>query len=182
MKIAVVNDEGRVLQIIELSAQQATYTPSAGTYAIGCAPPDMDYYWDGSKFLPMGAAPSMHHHFDYTSRSWIDLRTLDEIKTQKWAEIKLQRDQVEFGGFEFEGGVYDSDRVAQTRISGAVLSGAGQIWTLADNTTRTLTADQLQLLYQALQAHVSTVHERGRIARQLICSAETREQVESVEF
>ena len=111
-----------------------------------------------------------------------DSRTLDEIKAQKWAEIKSMRDQLEFGGFEFNGGIYDSDQVSQGRIMGAAVAGVDQTWTLADNTTVELSASQLQQLYAALQAHIASVHERGRIARQLIFDAETIEQVEAVQL
>ena len=61
-------------------------------------------------------------------------------------------------------------------------SGIDQTWTLADNTTVELSASQLQQLYAALQAHIASVHERGRIARQLVFEAETREQVEAVQL
>ena len=63
---------------------------------------------------------------------------------------------------------------------GAALAGVDQVWTLADNTTVELSASQLQQLYAALQSHIASVHERGRIARQLIYEAETKEQVEAV--
>ena len=65
---------------------------------------------------------------------------------------------------------------------GAASAGVDQTWTLADNTTAELSASQLQQLYAALQAHIAGVHERGRIARQLIFDAETREQVEAVQL
>ena len=123
-----------------------------------------------------------HHSFNYETRQWIDNRTLDEIKAQKWVEIKSQRDQLEFGGFEFDGGIYDSDQVSQSRVMGAAVAGVDQVWTLADNTTVELSASQLQQLYAALQAHIASVHERGRIARQLIFEAETKEQVEAVQL
>ena len=120
--------------------------------------------------------------FDYIIKQWIDPRTLDEIKAQKWAEIKSQRDQLEFGGFEFEGNIYDSDQVSQGRILGAASTGVDQIWTLADNTKVELSASQLQQLYAALQSHIASVHERGRIARQAIYDAETKEEVEAVQL
>lgn len=126
--------------------------------------------------------PSENHIYDYDLRVWVDPRTLDEIKAQRWAEIKSQRDQLEFGGFEFDGGIYDSDQVSQSRIMGAAVAGVDQVWTLADNTTVDLSASQLQQLYAALQAHIASVHERGRIARQLIFDAETKEQVEAVQL
>ncbi|WP_340247572.1 DUF4376 domain-containing protein, partial [Bacillus subtilis] len=96
--------------------------------------------------------------------------------------IKQQRDQFEYGGFEFDGGIYDSDQVSQGRIMGAAVAGVDQIWTLADNTTIDLSASQLQQLYAALQAHIANAHERGRIARQKIEAALTYEEIEAVNF
>ncbi|MDN8510691.1 DUF4376 domain-containing protein, partial [Acinetobacter baumannii] len=126
--------------------------------------------------------PSPYHIFNYDIKQWIDPRSLDEIKTQKWAEIKVMRDQLEFGGFEFEGNIYDSDQVSQGRIMGAAAAEVDQTWTLADNSTVELTAQQLKELYAALQAHIAGVHERGRIARQKIETALTYEEIEAVNF
>ena len=144
--------------------------------------PNLSDYWDGGAFVSIGEPPSTHHIFDYNIKQWIDPRTLDEIKAQKWSEIKSQRNAMEFGGFEFEGNIYDSDQVSQGRIMGASLAGVDQVWTLADNTTVVLSALQLQQLYAVLQAHVASVHERGRIARLAIDCAETKEQVEAVQL
>lgn len=142
-----------------------------------------DYYdFDQHLFINIGDAPSPHFIFDYEIKQWIDPRTLDEIKAKKWSDIKAMRNQLEFGGFEFEGNIYDSNQVSQGRIMGAAAAGVDQVWTLADNTTASLTASQLQQLYAALQAHIASVHERGRIARQLIFDAETKEQVELVQL
>ena len=126
--------------------------------------------------------PASYMVFDYGAKQWSDLRTLDEIKAEKWAEIKIHRDQLEFGGFEFEGNVYDSDQVSQGRIMGAAAAGVDQTWTLANNTTVELTAQQLKELYMALQIHIASVHEKGRIARLAIESAETKEEVEAIQF
>ena len=123
-----------------------------------------------------------HHSFNYETRQWIDNRTLDEIKAQKWDEIKSQRDSLEFGGFEFEGNTYDSDQVSQGRIMGAASAGIDQIWTLADNTTVDLTGLQLQQLYATLQVHIASVHERGRKARLAVESAETKEEVVAIQL
>ena len=126
--------------------------------------------------------PSDTHDYDYVNHLWVDKRTLEQTKEIKWESIKLERNKLEFGGFEFEGNTYDSDQVSQGRIMGAAIAGVGQDWTLADNTTVELSASQLQQLYAALQAHIASVHERGRISRQLIFEAETKEEVEAVIF
>lgn len=145
---------------------------------------DRTDYFDSNihAFVPIGDAPTDNHKFDYTTKQWLDTRTLDEIKTQRWAEIKSQRDRLEFGGFEFEGKIYDSDQVSQGRIMGAAAAVVDQIWTLANNSTVELSASQLQQLYVALQVHVASVHERGRIARVAIETASTKEEVERIQL
>lgn len=142
-----------------------------------------DYYVkDGEAKRIPNAPDNIFCIFDALSEQWIDPRSLDDIKAQKWDVIKSQREQLEFGGFEFEGDTYDSDQVSQGRIMGAAVAGIDQVWTLADNTTVELSALQLQQLYAALQAHIASVHERGRIARQLIFEAETKEEVEAIQL
>ena len=126
--------------------------------------------------------PASYMVFDYVTKQWSDSRTLDEIKAQKWTEIKQQREQLEFGGFEFEGNIYDSDQVSQGRIMGAALAGVDQVWTLADNTTVELSATQLHQLYATLQAHIASAHARGRIARLAIDNALTKEDIEAVQL
>ena len=141
-------------------------------------------YWDFNldQFVSIGNPPTPNHTFDYVIKEWVDLRTLDEIKAHKWAEIKTQRDQLEFGGFEFEGNTYDSDQVSQGRILGAALAGAEQVWTTVANSTVTLTGPKLLELYDALQVHVASVYERGRVAREAINAATAKEEVEEIQL
>lgn len=185
MKRVLLNDDASILSVLEGNQELISLnTPSDAKFV-----DDVNYvlstdYFDAKskKFVSIGDPPTHNHTFDYTSKQWIDPRTLDDLKALKWAEIKSQRNQLEFGGFEFEGNVYDSDQVSQGRIMGAVSAGVDRAWTLADNTTVSLTASQLQQLYAALQAHIASVHERGRIARQLIFEAETKEEVEAIQL
>ncbi|NLN56481.1 MAG: DUF4376 domain-containing protein [Gammaproteobacteria bacterium] len=185
MKRVFLNDDASILSVLEGNQELIRLnTPKDAKFVDGIEYISNTDYFDGdaNKFVSIGDPPSPHHTFDYTTKQWTDSRSLDEIKAQKWAEIKYERDRIEFGGFEFEGGVYDSDQVSQGRIMGAAVAGVDQVWTLADNTTVELTALQLQQLYAALQTHIAGVHERGRIARQLIFEAETKEQVEAIQL
>lgn len=177
---AIISKRGELLQLIYADEETvALNTPKDG-FAVDDPPKSNMFYQDG--WLEMPAQPTSYHIFNYDTKQWIDPRSLDEIKAQKWAEIKAQRDQLEFGGFEFKGGIYDSDQVSQGRIMGAAVAGIDQTWTLTNNTTVELTALQLQQLYDALQTHIAGVHERGRIARQLIFEAETQDQVEAIQL
>lgn len=180
MTAIVKKATGQLIKSISAPDDVVEMNTPEGCLAVEDPPESNMYYQDG--WVAMPAQPTPYHTFDYSIKQWIDPRTLDEIKAQKWAEIKSGRDSIEFGGFEFDGGIYDSDQVSQGRIMGAAAAGLDQVWTLADNTTVELSASQLQQLYAALQAHIASVHERGRIARQLIFEAETKEQVEAVQL
>ena len=176
----IVNSFGKPHYTISGNEEIVALNTPPGCIAVE-DPPNSNMFYQGG-WVDMPPQPSPHHTFDYITKQWIDQRSLDEIKTQKWVEIKSQRDQIEFGGFEFEGNIYDSNQVSQGRIMGAAGAGIDQTWTLANNTTVELTAQQLKELYAALQAHIASVHERGRIARQLIYESETKEQVESIQL
>ena len=177
---AIISNNGKILQMIYANEETVVLNTPKDGFAVDDPPKSNMFYQDG--WVEMPAQPSPYFIFDYEIKQWIDPRSLDEIKAQKWAEIKSQRDQIEFGGFEFEGNIYDSNQVSQGRIMGAAGAGTDQTWTLANNTTVELTAQQLKELYAALQAHIAGVHERGRIARQLVFEAETKEQVESIQL
>lgn len=177
---AIISNNGELLKTVSGNDEIVKLNTPKGCLAVEDPPVPNMYYRDG--WVAMPAQPTQHHIFNYDLKEWVDPRTLDEIKAQKWAEIKSERDSLEFGGFEFEGNTYDSDQASQGRIMVAAVAGVDQVWTLADNTTAELSASQLQQLYAALQAHIASVHERGRIARQLIFDAETKEQVEAVQL
>lgn len=181
----LLNNNGSILSTLSGDADLVSLNTAENAIYVDSveAVDNSDYYdFDLHSFIPIGEAPSSNHTFDYVIKEWVDLRTLDEIKAQKWDEIKTQRDQLEVGGFEFEGGIYDSDQVSQGRIMGAALAGVEQAWTVADNSIVTLTGSKLLELYQALQAHVSNVHDRGRIAREAINTATTKEEVEEIQL
>lgn len=160
--------------VVEMNTPEDCYTTSD--------PPDRGMLHVGGEWLYIPSSPGEGFVFDYATRTWSDTRTLNQIREAHWVKVKSQRDSLEFGGFEFEGGIYDSDQVSQGRILGAVLAGLPQIWTLANNTTVSLSAEQLKSLYAALQMHVAVAHERGRIAREAIQAATTKEQIEAIMF
>lgn len=142
--------------------------------------PDVGMYYLGGKWNYIQPAPGEGHVFDYNSHTWLDVRTLSDVRAAHWNRLKSIRDQLEFGGFEYNGNIYDSDQVSQGRIMGAALAGVDQVWTTADNSTVSLTGAELLELYQALQAHIASVHERSRTARLAVEGATTKEEVESI--
>lgn len=129
--------------------------------------------------------PSRVHKFDYDKKEWI--LTLDDAKDAKWEEIKSMREAEEFGGFEWLGYVFDSDALSQQRISSAVQLATLDMemsieWTLADNSTKIFTAIEMIEIGKALANHVTGLHERGRILRSQVKSAENIAMVESISW
>lgn len=177
----IVDKLGRIVSKVSGDAEIIRLNTPEGCVAVA-DPPSAGMYYSGYAWEYIPPSPGSGFSFDYASKSWIDTRTLDDVRGYKWNEIKMQRDQLEFGGFEYKGNIYDSDQVSQGRIMGAAIAGVDQVWTLANNTTVDLTGDELKELYAALQMHVASLHERGRIARFNIDVALTPQDIEAVEL
>lgn len=176
---AIISKHGQLLFTISGNADTIALNTPEGCFAVD-DPPRSGMIRTENVWEDIPQSPSPHHEFDYAARRWIDNRTLEQIKEHAWEVIKQQRDALEFGGFEFGGNIYDSDQVSQGRIMGAAMAGLQQTWTLADNTTVDLSAEQLEQLYVALQMHVAAAHERGRIARTSIDTASSKAEVDAI--
>lgn len=176
---AIISKDGELLFTIQSNTETVSLNIPVDGFAVD-DPPNNNMYYVDENWVDMPQQPSPHYIFHYGLKQWIDPRTIEQFKEQHWQKIKAERDSLEFGGFEFESNIYDSDLTSQSRIMGAASTQVDQIWTIANNEMVELTALQLSQLYQTLQAHIATIHERGRIARQLVYEATTIEQVEEI--
>lgn len=152
----------------------------------GAIDPNTHYFSDGA-VIQMPPKPSSNHRFNYTTKQWEDPRTLDDLKGEKWRNIKFNRDAAEYGGFTWDGSVFDSDAISQQRIAGAVQLAQMNpafttVWTLADNTTRTLNAQDMFAVGLALGAHVSGVFSHGMALRAQIDASTTAQEVEAIHW
>ena len=178
---AIISKHGELLFAIQGSAETVLLNTPPDGFAVD-EPPNRNMYYMGDNWVDMPPQSSLHCTFNYETKQWIDERSIELVKDQHWQKIKAERDAFEFGGFEFDGGVYDSDLTSQNRIMGASAAGIPQSWTLRDNSVVDLTSQQLNELYASLQAHIAQSHERGRIARELINNATTKEDIELIVF
>lgn len=114
---------------------------------------------------------------------------LETIKRQKWMEIKQARDLVEFGTFAWNGNIFDGDQLSQQRIGQAaqqaMLAKASEIaytqeWTLHDNTTIVLSADDMISIALAMGEHINTAHSKARLLRNQLDAATTPEEVSAI--
>ncbi|MDR1702319.1 MAG: DUF4376 domain-containing protein [Sporomusaceae bacterium] len=117
--------------------------------------------------------------------------TLQEIRNKKRQKINAIRNAKEQGVFYFAGKPFDSDSVSAQRIAVAAqnalvakIVGAEFAieWTLADNSTITLNADEMLAVSQALAVHAATVHTTAKNLKDVINAAATQEEVENISW
>lgn len=152
---------------------------------------DRYYYVDTAtqQVVPIPAAPSEAHEFNYTTKSWdVDI---GDARALAWSKAKERRAATLENGFTWNGYVFDSDPTSQQLIQGAVLSaqvaaseGAAfsKTWTLADNTNVTIDGPTMILIGKAMDAHVEKCYVAGQLARQQINDALTATDAMSVDY
>lgn len=204
MRYAAYIDDGSIVQLLDGPREDIQRTCERHGWrfveiAPGARVSDISHYVVGGQLVAytpdqLHARQNPPHprcRWSKAEMRWIDLRSLDEIKADRWTAIKAARDAAEAAGFDTPFGRFDSDPASQGKIIGAVTAaqlalGVGapwQIdWTLQDNTVVRLDAPAMIAVGQALMVHVDAVHERGRTLREAIDAAQTAAEVETVSW
>ena len=104
--------------------------------------------------------------------------TLEEVQTDKWTEIKQAREVAKYQPLLYLGALFDFDAEAQNNINGAVQAAQSAMiasqamppitWTLADNTTKNLTAQELLAIPFAGVYRTGAIYDKARILREEI--------------
>lgn len=151
-----------------------------------------DYYVNGSGVVQATPArPSEHMTWDWQSFTWADQRTLAQLREVKWEEIKTAREDYIGSGVATPYGTFDSKEKDRANITDAVLmlqtlTALGQPgtinFTLADNSTVTLTAGQMVEVGLLLGARVQEAHATARTLRQQIDAAGSPSAVAAVSW
>lgn len=191
MTVAVIHDDDGKITILRSGRESGVRTDAEATgqgYVITEDDVDPEQHYvrvSTDEIVSYPARPSQAHFFNYNTETW-EL-SLEVAKSQKWDELKLDREDQEFGTFTWNGWEFDADADSQARINAAVQAAIlddtyTDTWTLADNSTQALTATQLKDAGKALADHIKAAHERGRILRQQVNNATTVEQLEAISW
>lgn len=115
-------------------------------------------------------------------------RTLEEVKADKIAELKAERDSKEVEPIEYNGNSYDYDDKARDRINAAIIAlelqgeGATIEWTTADSADTPVTANDLKMIIAAVVVRSNKLHNAYRVAKGKVEAATTAAEVEDVTF
>lgn len=141
--------------------------------------------------IPQRPDNGSYWRYKYYDGVWVDTRNIEELKIAKWIEIKAARDAAEFSTFTWDNSVFDCTPVSQARIQGGVqlaqiaLASSTPfsiVWTLADNTTRTLNATEMIAVGEALASKVIAAHSKARIIRLSIEAAQSKEEIAAINW
>lgn len=112
------------------------------------------------------------------------LPSLGEVKAEKIAELKMLRDTQEVADIQVNGYLYDYDEKARERINAAIialdLTGGTITWTLADNTDKEVSANDLRFVIAMVAQRSNELHVKYRQLKERVENATTKEQVEVI--
>lgn len=183
----IVTSDGGVVRYG--NAEVLPEPPQGCLRLIGILPPCAPSYWGGEAFILKPPPPSAYHIFDYTTKQWVDSRTLDDHKSAKWKEIKRQRDVAEFATFTYNNMEFDGDLDAQRRLTAYISVSKSSIaagqpfeaeFTLANNTNVTLTAQDFVGIELAKVQAVAATFNHASALRAQIDAATTVQEVEDI--
>lgn len=136
-----------------------------------------------------GMAPSSNHIFDYSTKQWVDLRSLSDLKIAVWTSIKASRDAAISAPLSTPYGIFDCKPKDRTNITDAVLllqtlASVGTPttieFTLANNTTVTLTTAEMVTVGLLLGQKVQAAHAQARNLRAQIDAANSSTELEAI--
>ena len=114
-------------------------------------------------------------------------QSLDELKAIKWESIKATRDSLETEPLPYLGKLFDFDDTSSKRLNWAI--STAQVypeftidWTCADNSTITLTAQDILGIPIAVAQRSNELHQIGRKLREKISAVTSREELDDISW
>ena len=194
--IALINQDGSVAFTHEtqLTPVDTTYLQSTGLRQQeapdGVLAPELIQRWfyrDG--WIETPPKPSYFHVLNMTTLVWEDHRTLQDFKEAQWALIKQAREAAINAPLVTPYGTFDSDPKSRQNITDAILmlksledlgTPTTIDFTLADDTTRTLTTGEMIMVGLLLGQKTQVAHAQSRALRGALDLATTKEEVEAI--
>lgn len=138
------------------------------------------------------ARPHPMATWDNRTMAWSDPRALDELREEKWTEIREARNTSEKAGFPYLGKILQSDEIAVLRMTVAESAARkakteglpyANVWTCADDSLLPLDADQQIGMLPALAAYGMQLHQHAQQLRaQIYDPATTAEDLETIQW
>ena len=137
--------------------------------------------------------PDPSYIWNPLSLEWVapNAEPLDDLKTEKWNQIKLLRNIMEFGGFSWKNQIFDSGQLSLIRlgttVQSAIISKITSVpfsinWTLKNNSVITCGADDIIAINAALLNHVNRCHQHSTSLRTQLDEAKSSMQISNINW
>ncbi|WPH18235.1 DUF4376 domain-containing protein [Variovorax paradoxus] len=133
-----------------------------------------DSYWDGTAFVPMGAGEP-HETYDWPSHTWVDRRTLEDLKRSLADMASAYRVAAETSGLTLPNGIaVNTAREDQARITSVLVSARLANVEVIDFKAATgwvtMTLTELEEIARTIALHVQACFTAERAHHQAIAA------------
>lgn len=194
MKYALYQTNGRITSTLSCREEDLPHNIDCNK-AAGAIETDVlntaDYFAADGELIRKSAKPSSIHEFDYNTKTWIDPRSLDEVRAQRWSAIKAQRDQAQLEIVVTRYGAVNAGaeaRAAVSRLAASVASvsiadpGYQVQFTLANDSYVMLDANGLVEVDAAMFLAEQAIRARANTLRLRIQQAQGPAEIERVRW
>lgn len=112
--------------------------------------------------------------------------SVQEVQEEMIARFKVNRDAEEVKPIKYQGNVYDYDDKARDRINAAIIALEAQgekaniEWTLADNTSVIVTADDLRMVIANVAIRSNQLHVKYRTLKEQVLACKSLKELEQI--
>lgn len=178
MKFAIYNDSGEIVKMLDTNSIE-TAELNADGYSLMQVDADVSddthYFDDDHQLVAMPPRPSAKHTFDYTTKSWRDPRTVDDLKAEKAIEIERERDArivapvVVYDGLNLDADARATENLTKklTEVNSRISRGSGMpspmlVWRDHDNVVHQF--EDIAAYKDWLDGFAIALGERGTLA------------------
>jgi hypothetical protein len=110
---------------------------------------------------------------------WVDVRSLEELKAERWAQIKAARTAAMDAPIDTTFGLFDACPASRSALAEA-MHVAPVVWTTADNEAVTLDAPSLAEVLRLIGQRTQACHATARGLRVCVDAAGTVSELAAV--
>lgn len=186
MKYAIVGPDGRILQ---MSSHPIAGFPSIGVLTDGVN--DLTHYSVDGLLFPFPEQPSPSHTWDWATKTWADVRTIEQVREDKWDQFKAARTALFNAPMQTPYGLFDSDPQSRAFIESTVvllqsMANIGQPGTvnfvLFDNSRVELGLEEMVNVGLMLGAKIQQGFNIAGDLRDALDAATTIEEVQAINW
>ncbi len=114
--------------------------------------------------------------------------SVQEVQEEMIARFKVNRDAEEVKPIDYQGKLYDYDEKARDRINAAIIAldaqgeGANIAWTLADNSSVTVTANDLRMVIANVAIRSNQLHVKYRTLKENVLACKSLKELEQISW